>query len=222
MPDHPSSPSVGPTDASRLDLEGLFACPTCDALQREPAVPLDAKARCSRCGTVLLTSRRQAMTRIVMLATTALVLMAAGVSFPFLQISASGLVRKSSLIDTVTAYSTGLLIPLTFALAALIIVLPVVRFVAVLYTLAPMALGRVPAPYAAGAFRIAQSLRPWAMAEVFVLGVAVALVKLGDLARISLGPAFWALCALVVVNTIYETLMCRFTVWKTLDARRLS
>ncbi len=157
-----------------------------------------------------------------MLAATALVLMAAGVGFPFLQISAGGQVQRSSLIDAISAYSTGLLLPLTFALAALIVILPLTRLLCVIYTLAPMALGHHPARLAVPAFRMAGWLRPWAMAEVFVVGVAVALVKVSDLARVTLGPAFWALCALVVVNVLYDILMCRFTVWKTLGDRRPS
>jgi paraquat-inducible protein A len=203
-----------------IDPAGLIVCPVCDALLRDTQPPLGGRARCPRCGAVLLTALPQAMTRIVMLAATALVLMLAGIGFPFLRISAGGRVEHSSLIDAVTAYSTGLLYPLTFALAALIVILPLVRLLCVLYTLAPMALGDRPWRHATAAFRLSGRLRPWAMAEVFIVGVAVALVKVADLARITLGPAFWALCALVVVNVVFDMLMCRLTVWKTLDARR--
>jgi paraquat-inducible protein A len=169
-----------------------------------------------------MTSRASAMTRIVMMAATALVLMIAGVFFPFLEVSAGGIVQRSSLIDTILAYSTGLLVQLTFALAALIIILRLLRFLTVLYTLAPMALGWAPARHAATAFRLAGRLRPWAMAEVFIVGVTVALVKIADLAQVRLGPAFWALATLVVVNVLYDAILCRFTVWKTLETRRAS
>jgi paraquat-inducible protein A len=42
-------------------------------------------------------------------------------------------------------------------------------------------------------FRFAQWLRPWSMIEVFVLGVFVAYVKLGDLVRITLDVGVYAL-----------------------------
>ena len=58
------------------------------------------------------------------------------------------------------------------------------------------------------------------MAEVFILAVAVALVKVAGMARVILGPAFWALVALAVLSVLYELIMCRFTVWKTLEQRR--
>lgn len=208
--------------AGRSGEAALIACPVCDTLQREPVLAKGSRAECVRCHSVLMTSRSHAMTRIVMMAASALILMAAGVFFPFLRIRAGGIEQQSSLIDTALAYSTGLLVPLTFALMALIIVLPVVRFVAVIYVLAPMALGWAPASHAREAFRLSQSLKPWAMAEVFIVGVAVALVKISDLAQVTLGPAFFALCCLVIVNVLYDSLMCRFTVWKTLEARQAS
>ena len=55
------------------------------------------------------------------------------------------------------------------------------------------------------------------MAEIFVIGVAVALVKISDLARVDYGPAFWMFAALVVVITIQDGYMCRWSIWKSLD-----
>ena len=39
------------------DLGDLVACPTCDALHRLGAVPVGARAKCTRCGTVLMAPR---------------------------------------------------------------------------------------------------------------------------------------------------------------------
>lgn len=208
---------VGP---GGLDPSLLIACPTCDALQLDRPVPAGARARCHRCGTILMAPREGAMTRIVMLAATALVLMVAAVFFPFLELSAGGMVRRSSLLDAVLAFSSGLLLPLTFAVAALIIVLPVLRLASILYALAPMALGWHRARHGVAAFRLAEALRPWAMAEIFIVGVAVALVKVAGLARLGIGPAFWTFAALVLVTVLNDTYMCRLTVWKTLEERR--
>lgn len=211
---------TGSAPLGALDPDRLIACPNCDALQLDAPVPVGAMARCHRCGTVLMAPREQAMTRIVMLAATALVLMVAAVFFPFLEISAGGMVQRSSLLDAVLAFSSGLMLPLTFATAALIIVLPSLRLASIVYALAPMALGWHPARHAVPVFRLAQALRPWAMAEIFIVGVAVALVKVAGLAKLSFGPAFWTFSALVLVTVLSDTFMCRISVWKTLEERR--
>lgn len=200
-------------------LEDMIACPKCDALHKVPRLDAGAQARCVRCGTVLMAPREGAMTRIVMLSVTALVLMIAAVFFPFLELSVQGLDLKSSVFDAVLAFSDGLMLPLSFAVAALIVVLPITRFVALIYVFAPMALGWAPAAHARAAFRLAEQIRPWAMAEVFIIGVAVALVKVAGLAQVTLGPAFWAFVGLVIITVLKDNFMCRVTVWQTLNAR---
>ncbi|MBK0329391.1 paraquat-inducible protein A [Rhodobacteraceae bacterium F11138] len=201
------------------ELDRLIACPNCDALHLDMPVPDGARARCLRCHTVLKAPRADAMTRIVMLAATALILMVAAVFFPFLDLSTHGLSHDSSIFDTVMAFSEGLLFPLTFAVGALIVVLPAVRLIALLYAIGPMMIGYTPARHAIPAFRLAQALKPWAMAEIFIVGTAVALVKIGGMATVSLGAAFWAFVALVLVTTLKDTFMCKLTVWKTMEER---
>jgi paraquat-inducible protein A len=162
------------------------------------------------------------MTRIVVLAATAAILLVAAIFFPFLELQAGGLHRQSSVLGAVMAFSEGWMLPLSVVVGALIVVLPFLRLMAILYALAPMALGWHPARYAARAFWWADSLRPWAMAEVFIVGVAVALVKVAGLARVTPGFAFWAFAALVLITVLKDTFMCRLTVWKTLEERRQS
>ncbi|MGI3168844.1 paraquat-inducible protein A [Pseudooceanicola sp. C21-150M6] len=211
-----------PVAALPANPEELLACPACDALMRDSDVAPGETASCPRCHRVIEAPRPLAMTRIIMLAAAALILMIGAIFFPFLEMGAAGITRRSSLLDTVMAFSGGLTEPLTIAMAALIVILPVTRFVTLIYVLGPMALGWHPARYANRAFRLAETLRPWAMAEVFIVGVAVALVKVAGLARISLGPAFWAFVALVIVTVLKDNLMSRVTVWKTLEQRRPS
>ncbi|MCB2128611.1 MAG: paraquat-inducible protein A [Rhodobacteraceae bacterium] len=204
------------------DPEAMIACPVCDTLHVAGDVPDGAQARCVRCGTVLMSPRRGAMTRILMLSVTAAILMIAAIFFPFLELSAAGFRRTSSVFDAVASFANGGMAPLSFAVAVLIIALPLLRLVAIAYAIGPMALGWYPAPHAERAFRWAEAVRPWAMAEVFIVGVGVALIKVAGLAKITLGPAFWAFAALVLVTVLKDSFMCRLTVWKTLEERRRS
>lgn len=206
-------------DASLRD-EDLVACPTCDALHRLPDVPDGARARCLRCHTVLSAPRTGAMTRIVMLAGTSFILMMAAIFFPFLELTAAGITQRSSIMDVILVFADGPFVGLALAVGALIVVLPLTRFLALIYVLAPMAFGTRPARDAIPVFRLAEALKPWSMAEIFIVGVAVALIKVAGLATLTLGPAFWAFVALVLVTALKDTFMCRLTIWKTLEQRR--
>lgn len=204
------------------DRAGLIACPTCDALYYESPVPIGGRASCRRCGTILDAPRERAMTRIVMMSATALILMAGAIFFPFLQISTSGMVHQASIVDVILAYSHGSILLMTLAVGVFIVLLPSVRLALIIYALAPMALGDHPPRLAIPAFRLAETIRPWAMAEIFVIGIAVVLVKVKDIATLGVGAAFWALVALVVINVLSDKLMCRLTLWRTLERRSRS
>ncbi len=204
---------------ARVPVEDLIACPTCDALNRLTDLPDGARARCVRCHATLSAPRQGAMTRIVMLALTSVILMMAAIFFPFLELTAAGITQRSSIMDVVLVFSSGPFLVLALAVGALIIVLPLTRFLAIIYVLAPMAFGNRPARDAIPVFRMAEALKPWSMAEIFIVGVAVALIKVAGLATLSIGPAFWAFVALVLVTALQETFMCRLTIWKTLEHR---
>ena len=60
------------------------------------------------------------------------------------------------------------------------------------------------------------------MAEIFVLGCAVALIKVADLAVIEFGVAFWMFSALVVLIIAQDSFLCRWSVWNSLTHPRKS
>ncbi len=162
---------------------------------------------------------RGAFTQIVALSLTLMVLMGAAVFFPFLEISRMGLGNTTSLFGVAMAYSHGILIPLTVAVLMLIVGLPVLRALLLVYTLLPMAEGGRPLRHAAQAFSISERLRPWSMAEIFVIGTAVAMIKVAGLANVSLGPAFWAFCALIVVGAASNVFTSAAAIWDALEDR---
>jgi paraquat-inducible protein A len=201
--------------------EELICCPACDALHALPReLDAGARARCVRCNTVLATSRPEAIQRIVVLASTALVLMTVVVFFPFLELQNGVFTSRASVFDTVLSFDNGIMMPLSVAVAAFIIVLPVIRLGGVVWALMPVTFGWRPWPGANAALRVAERLKPWAMAEIFMVGVAIALVKLADLATLSMGPAFWSFAAIVLLTALKDTQMNRHALWTALDTAK--
>jgi paraquat-inducible protein A len=143
--------------------------------------------------------------------------MMGAVFFPFLEISRMGFGNATSLFGVGMAFADGVLLPLVLAVMAMIVGLPVLRSFLLVDTLAPLAQGRAPYRHAARAFRWSELMRPWSMAEIFVIGTAVALVKVAGLATVHLGPAFWAFCALILVNLASRGFMCQTTIWDAIE-----
>jgi len=66
-------------------------------------------------------------------------------------------------------------------------------------------------------FALAEKLRPWSMIDVFVFGVFVAYVKLGDVVTIGLAVGVYALLALTFVLVWMDSALDREAVWERLD-----
>ncbi|MDQ1901315.1 paraquat-inducible protein A [Paracoccus sp. WLY502] len=196
---------------------GLMACPRCDALHVEDELQPGETVNCIRCGGVLAKPRGGAFTQLIALSFTTVVLMMGAIFFPFLEISRMGFGNATSLFGVGMAFADGVLLPLVLAVMMMIVGLPVLRAFLLVYTLAPLAQGRAPYRHAARAFRWSELLRPWSMAEIFVIGTAVALVKVAGLATVHLGPAFWAFCALILVNLASRGFMCQTTIWDAIE-----
>ena len=169
--------------------------------------------RCPRCHTILRTTRPAALDRVLAMALATPPLMAIALTASFLTLTGGGARQEASVLDAAAAVAAADTWLLAIAVGALIIALPVLRALAMAYVLLPIRLGRPPARHAAAAFRLTIELRPWAMAEIFLIGVAVALVKVSGLASVEIGPAFWSFVALAVLALMEDAALCERSVW---------
>lgn len=208
--------------ASPLPRSDLIVCPRCDAAYALEQPVKGARARCLRCGTVLITPRRKAGAQIIALSLAILILIVAAAVLPFLSVRAAGASNAVSVLDTALVFSEGPLVLLTLATACLIFFIPLLRVLLSIYVLVPIVRDRPPARYAARAFRLSEALRPWSMAEIFAIGCAVALIKINTLVDVAFGPAFWLFAVLVVLVVLQETVICRWSVWNALSKDRAS
>lgn len=202
---------------SRGPLQGLIVCPVCDATYQLQRPKNGERAVCTRCHKVLIAPRRKAGMQIIAVAVAVVVLITAASVFPFLEISAAGRSNAVSIIDAALSFTQGPMLVLALMTAGFILFVPLVRMLLTLYVLIPVVLDRPPARHAIRAFRWAEAMRPWSMAEIFALGCAVALVKVAGLATVSFGPAFWMFGALVVLVIVHDSFLCKWSVWNSLE-----
>lgn len=198
-------------------LDDLVACPQCDTLHAATSLPVGSRAHCQRCGVLLMTSQPAAIAQVLSLAMTAFIMMIAAISFPFLTLDVGGLHNATSVIDAILAFNDGLAFPLAIAVGFFIVVIPLTRLGTLIYALDPLVRGQPPRIGARAAFGIAEWLRPWSMAEIFIVGVTVALIKVAGLAAVTIGPAFWAFAGVVVITVLKDTMICRYSIWEILD-----
>jgi paraquat-inducible protein A len=181
-----------------MSASSLIACHECDLLQREVPLPTGRAARCGRCGAVLYRNTPDSLNRTLAYTLAAALLFAVANAFPIVGLDAQGNRTATTLFGTVrTLHDDGMT-----SVAALVfvttILMPALELGAMLYMLLPLRLGRVPRGLPA-MFRVVQSVRPWGMVEVFMLGTLVSLAKLAHLASVVPGIALWSFAALMLL-----------------------
>ena len=199
-----------------VPLEDLIACPRCDSLSNVRERAEEARLTCKRCHQVLISPRRGASLKVIALSVASLILVVGTLTNPFIGVRKFGLSQEATLLETAMAFS-GPLQVLSFTVLALVILLPATRLILTLYVLLPLVAGGASPKGSKRAFRVSEALRPWSMGEIFAIGCGVALIKLTDLAHVELGPAFWMFVSLVILIIVQDTLMCRWSLWKSLD-----
>jgi paraquat-inducible protein A len=191
----------------------LIACHDCDLIHRFGPVPEGSAAKCSRCGAVLYQNKRDSLERTLALTVTGLILFVVANVFPFLGFKLQAQVHETILITGVRElYHQGMWILATVVLLTTI-VMPAAQMLGLLYVLVPLRLNRIPWKLRE-VFRFILSLRPWAMMEVFMLGILVSIVKLGKMATIVPGIAAFAFMALIFILAATLAVLDPHAVWE--------
>jgi paraquat-inducible protein A len=199
----------------------LVACHGCDLLHRETALAPGGVARCRRCGSVLYRRSGASLDRAVALTLTALVLLAIANAFPIVSLEFQGQRDATTLLGAVDAlYREGKPLVASLVLATTVLA-PTLELLGMLYVVLPLRFGRVPR-FFAPAIRLMQALRPWAMVEVFMLGLLVSLVKLGGFATVIIDKAFWSFGALMVIMAAWTVSLDVHELWSRVQARAAS
>ncbi len=181
-----------------MDYSALIACHECDLLQRRVRLHGGAVARCRRCAAELYRDSPHGIERSLACTLAALLLFLIANAYPIVGLEVQGNRQEASLYDTVHTLWIQDRKDVALLIAVTTMVAPAIEIGLLLYLLFPLQLNRL----AAGAvpiLRFLDTVHPWSMMEVFVLGILVSLVKLEHLAHVEAGIALWAFGGLIPV-----------------------
>jgi paraquat-inducible protein A len=208
-----NSRSSAPAPAT---LPQLRECPGCGLLQMVPALDPGTSAYCARCPTILRRASAHRLEHVIALAVAALTLLVVMCSSALMSVETAGIRHIADLFSGPEELVRQNMAPLALVVLFVTVLAPLARLAGTLYVLV-RAHERLPPRHLSRVFALAERLRPWSMIEVFVLGVFVAYVKLGDLVTIGLRTGVYALLALTIVLVWLDSALDREAVWERLD-----
>jgi paraquat-inducible protein A len=193
----------------------LRECPGCGLFQTVPALTPGETAQCVRCPTILRRTTRHRVDHVIALTLTAFILLVVMCSTTLMSVETSGIRRTADLFSGPEELVRQNMGELAVVIIFVTVVAPLIRLVSTLYVLVRLH-ATSPPSHLRRVFAWAERLRPWSMLEVFVFGVFVAYVKLGDLVTIGLAAGVYALLALTFVLIWMDSALDREAVWERL------
>lgn len=204
----PSTPRIAPA---------WLICEHCDTLYRPVSLRPGESSACLRCGAILERGRRSTTQQQFALALTAAILFVFANAFPVISISLEGLSNAATLLQSVEALNQGRITPMAAVTGLTIILAPLLQVTLLCWVLGHACLDRV-APGFRLCMRTLEHLRPWSMLEVCLLGILVAIIKLGGMLDVHAGVGLWALAMLTVLLISLGSRQVRY-LWGQFEGR---
>ncbi|WP_271105971.1 paraquat-inducible protein A [Pseudomonas tohonis] len=176
----------------------LIICEHCDCVFEKLTLARHQTAHCSRCGGVLQRYNGLSIEQRLALSLTALVLWVFANFYPVMSISLKGLKSSATLWDSVLALSLGPITFIALVAAISIIIAPLFQLLLLCWVLA-FGLRQRRAPGFCLCMRWLESLRPWSMLEVCLLGALVAVFKLAGMLEVIPHTGLFALAVLALL-----------------------
>jgi len=216
MPDQANSSGLNQVPLDELPLDDLVACHECDLLMHKPVLSRGEKAQCVRCGYELYAQRHNVVQRSLALVIAALLLYIPANFLPIMHLNLLGQTSE----DTVWTGVLGLFDTGMQGVAAVVFLcsmgIPLLKLLCQLAVLLSIRLN-VGRSFGLLLYRIYHHLRDWGMLEVYLMGVLVALVKLSDLAELTLGLGLVCFIGLLLIQVWLEVAMSPHQIWQALS-----
>jgi paraquat-inducible protein A len=199
----------------------LMACPQCDLLLREAPEARNRQCTfvCPRCSARLHRNDHGGLENMLALACAALVLLVVANAFPVLGLDINGQRTDTTILDAIAKLWQAQMQPVAALVLLTTIVTPLLEVSAILWLVLPLWRGRRPLAFVK-VVRILKSVRPWAMTEVFMLGMLVAMVKLAHFADLLPGIGIWSFGGLMLLLTALTALTEPRELWRAWGAVR--
>ncbi|HEU6448572.1 MAG TPA: paraquat-inducible protein A [Verrucomicrobiae bacterium] len=193
-------------------MDKLISCRTCGLVQRLTRLPHRHRVECARCGEILLRQRAFSRARTTAFSLAALFLYVPANIYPVMVMHYLGRETQNTVWGGVRAlYKDGM-----WGVAAIVffasIVVPLLKLIGLFFLVAvrhdKWQRGRK------HIYKIIERVGPWAMLDVFLLAIMVALIRFGRIATVIPGPGIVAFTGVVVFTLLASASFEPRTIWK--------
>jgi paraquat-inducible protein A len=196
----------------------LIACETCGLVQQVDPLPPGTAAECVRCGSFLGAAGPGRLEVTAALTLAALVMYVPANIYPILSMHLYGMYSENTVWDGVISLAEHEQWFVAIVVFMASIVIPLLKLFGLFFLVVTARVSRARRlRNRTRLYKFIDAIGPWAMLDVFLLAVLVALVKLGDLATVLPGPGLTAFTAMVVFTMLASASFDPKLIWSSHD-----
>ena len=199
--------------------EDIVSCHTCGLVQQVPRLDAPGAAECPRCGAAVSEYKAGSVIPTAACSLAALILYVPANIYPILSMERYGAYSETTVWGGVAELANRgyWFVALIVFIASMVV--PLVKLASLFYLVVSVQLGSAGwRRQRARLYRFIDLVGPWAMLDVFLLAVLVALVRLGQLATVLPGRGLFAFTCVVVLTMLASATFDPRLIWKTKEA----
>jgi paraquat-inducible protein A len=196
-------------------MDSLLACKTCGLVQQLEHLPRGYQAECARCGEIILRDHPYSRALTAAFSLSALFLYVPANIYPVMMMHYLGRETENTVWGGVRALWRDNLWGVALIVFLASIVIPLLKLIG-LFFLVSVRSNRWQ-KLRARIFKIIEKIGPWAMLDVFLLAIMVAVIRFGRFATVIPGPGIVAFTAVVVFTLLASGCFEPRLIWKGED-----
>jgi paraquat-inducible protein A len=182
-------------------MDRIVACDTCALVQQVDEVPEGSTVQCARCGSRIFRRVSNQLARTAAFSLAALILYIPANVYPILRMERMGEFSESTIWDScMKLFQSGM-----WGVAAIVffasILVPIFKLLGLFFLGATARIPRWRTDRTL-IYKLIKVMSTWAMLDVFLVAVLVALVRLGKIATVLPGPGLTAFAGVVVLTIL--------------------
>jgi paraquat-inducible protein A len=190
----------------------VIACETCGLVQRREDAPPRHMLKCARCDSTLQRGHRDSRAPTAALSLAALCLYVPANVYPIMTMEYLGRETQNTVWGGVRALYEAGMWPVAALVFAASILIPLLKLLGLFFLVTSR--GQRWRKARTWIHKLILKIGPWAMLDVFLLAVIVALIRFGKFATVIPGPGIFAFAAVVVLTILASASFDSRLIWK--------
>ncbi len=182
--------------------QGLLLCHHCHRLQKSPG---GSRPQCKRCGSALHSRAIDSVSRTRAPCISASIFVVFANVYPIMLVTQFGKTTPDTIMTGIIALAHAGMLPIAIIVFVASIAVPFLKLIA-LFVLLLVIRFRLTVSYSQCAllFRVVRFIGRWSMLDLFVIAIMVALVNMGSVTSVDVGPAATFFATVVLLTMLLD------------------